>query len=173
MDLEFTFVSPSVSMVFGYKIDDLLGKSIKKFLTPDSFTEVMQALSEALRLEEEVGKDGYEAPPMDLEIYHKNGTAVWIEVSRVFLRDDAEQPIGLLIVIRDITKRKTVEHKIALANRDVALYASLLRHDLKNDLQVILTQAESASVLIPDNDKIAVYCESTPYKVRPLYFEVF
>ena len=26
---------------------------------------------------------------------------------------------------------------------------------------MILTQAESASVLIPDNDKIAVYCEST------------
>jgi len=161
MHLEFTFVSPSVTMAFGYEIDELLGKGIKEFLTPDSFSEVMKALSEALRLEEEVGKDGYAAPPMELEIYHKEGNLVWVEVSRVFLRDIHDSPIGLLIVIRDITERVRAEQRIASTNRDLELYASLLRHDLRNDLQVILTQAESAHTLLPDDATIMNYCETT------------
>ncbi len=286
MDLNITFVSPSVIELIGYDANELLSMNIKELLTPESYVSVTGAMAEALRLEEEKGKDGYDAPPLEFETYHKNGNLIWTEASRVFLRDDLDKPISLLIVIRDITKRKLAEKalqrsekrhrelieyspegiaivdfeekiifanaafanilgyeveelegmsifdltdsseydtivsqtgqrtdgvssayriemirkngtscitrisavpwrndegiiagsiavitditesiraesELALTNKDLELYASLLVHDLKNDLQVIMTQAESASLILP-HDTISVnLCETT------------
>ena len=109
MNLDFTFISPAAAEVFGYEIDELLDKNIKNFLTPDSFKLVTEAFTDALRLEAKVGKDNYDAPPLKFEILHKKGHPIGIEGSRVFLRDDSDRPVGLLISIRDITKRKLIE----------------------------------------------------------------
>ncbi|MFW9843077.1 MAG: PAS domain S-box protein [Candidatus Thorarchaeota archaeon] len=286
MNLNFTFISPAANEVFGYEVDELLSKNIVDFLTPDSIKLVRDAMTEALRLEDEVGKDGYDAPPLEFETFHKKGHQIWIEVSRVFLRDDSDRPIGLLIVIRDITKRKLIEealqrsekrhreliefnpegisivdfdeqiifanaafadmlgyeigelqgtsffdlaepaerekitaqssqrtegvsstyrlgltrrngtpiqarvsavpwrndageiagaiavvtditervraeHRIASTNRDLELYATLLKHDLKNDLQIIIAQAETASIVYSQDDKVNNFCATT------------
>lgn len=112
MNLNFTFISPAATELFGYEIDELLSKNIKDFLTPDSFMLVTEAFTDALRLEAKVGKDGYDTPPLEFKAFHKKGHLIWIEVFRVFLRDDSDKPIGLLIVIRDITKRKLVEEAL-------------------------------------------------------------
>ncbi|MCK5264173.1 MAG: PAS domain S-box protein [Candidatus Thorarchaeota archaeon] len=109
MDLNITFVSPSVIELTGYDADELVSMNIRELMPPESYASVTEAMTEALRLEEEEGKDGYDAPTLEFETYHKNGNLIWVEVSRVFLRDDLDKPISLLIVIRDITKRKHIE----------------------------------------------------------------
>ena len=285
MNLDFTYVSPSVQDVFGYKEDELLSRSITEILDEESLIIVEQAMSSALELEKSAGKDGYDAPPLELKVYHKDGSLKWAEVSRVFLRDDFDVPTGLLIVVREISRRKNTEaalqrsekryrelielspegigivdldeniifsnaafaemlgytvkelqgmtvldivapseipmireqtsmratgktsayrvrllrkdgssriarisavprsdegkisssiavivditdavraeEDIAATNVDLELYASLLRHDLRNDLQVIITSAESAGDLMPTNELAIGLCETT------------
>jgi PAS domain S-box-containing protein len=161
MELNIIYVSPSVKSLFGYLPEELHSKSIVELLTPDSLAIVNQAFTEALELERKVGKDGYEAPPLEVQILHKNGQRIWAEVSRVFLRDEKEQPTGILIIIRDLVKRKEMENELAASNRDLKLYTSLLRHDLRNDLQIILAQAEAVSMLLPKDSDIIKVCEVT------------
>lgn len=157
MNLHFTYVSPSVADVLGYEIDDLLHNSAADVLTPESMELMARSLVESLQLEETVGKDGYEAPPLEFEIYHKNGSTIWAEVSRVFLRDENDIPIGLLGVVRDITKRKIAENELKISMSELELYSSLLRHDIGNDLQIASGAIEGARLTAGDISKVEKY----------------
>lgn len=157
MNLHFTYVSPSVRDVLGYEIDELLHKSAVDILTPESLELMGSSLLESLELEETVGKDGYEAPPLEFEIYHKNGFTIWAEVSRVFLRDENDTPIGILGVVRDITKRKIAENNVRTSLRELELYSSLLRHDIGNDLQIASGAIEGARLTAGDISKVEKY----------------
>ncbi len=157
MNLQFTYVSPSVKDVLGYEIDDLLHKSAADILTPESLELMGRSLVESIQLEETVGKDGYEAPPLEFEIYHKNGSTIWAEVSRVFLRDENDTPIGILGVVRDITKRKIAENEVKTSLRELELYSSLLRHDIGNDLQIASGAIEGARLTAGDVSKVKKY----------------
>jgi signal transduction histidine kinase len=48
-------------------------------------------------------------------------------------------------------------------NSDLELYASLLRHDLRNDLHIILTQIESTELLLGPESDSAEACEITKF----------
>ncbi|MBN2229063.1 MAG: PAS domain S-box protein [Candidatus Thorarchaeota archaeon] len=286
LDLRLTYVSPSIENLLGFNADELVSRSIMDLIKPESIEVVTKALEEALELEKTVGKDGYDAPPLEVEVFHKNGQILWAEVSRVFLRDIEERPTGILVIVRNIMKRKLMEEalqrserryremielnpegigivdfdekilfsnqafaemlgyepqelqgmsildfatpesvervkaqtenrrnglsttyqlelitrtgyhrfirvsgvpwrdddgrlsgtisviiditervraEIALSatNRDLELYTSLLRHDLRNDLQIVLAQAEAASILLPQESDVVRVCEVT------------
>lgn len=157
MGLHFTYISPSVRDVLGYEIEDLLYNSAADILTPESMELMGRSLIESLQLEETVGKEGYEAPPLEFEIYHKNGSTIWAEVSRVFLREDDDTPIGILGVVRDITKRKIAENNVKTSLRELELYSSLLRHDIGNDLQIASGAIEGALLTVGDKSKVENY----------------
>jgi signal transduction histidine kinase len=46
-----------------------------------------------------------------------------------------------------------IRYELEKSNRDLELYASLLQHDLRNDLHLILTQAELSLSQSPENDE--------------------
>ncbi len=119
LDMNFivTYVSPSVKSLFGYDVDEVMTKNVVDLLTRKSRSLVLEAMQGALQLEEVVGKDGYEAPPLELQVMHKDGHHMWVEVSRVFLRDQKDKPTGILIIIRDITKRKVMEEALQRSER--------------------------------------------------------
>lgn len=63
---------------------------------------------------------------------------------------------GVISVITDITDRIKSEEEKALQEREKELYASLLQHDLGNDLQVILGYIGAVRMLshdLPDSAK--------------------
>ena len=62
--------------------------------------------------------------------------------------------LGYLFQLQDITDRKMSEDKLRESHRDLELYAYLLRHDLGNDLQIILTEAENALLAYSDNQQV-------------------
>ena len=61
---------------------------------------------------------------------------------------------GFLLQIQDITERKISEDRLRDSHRDLELYAYLLRHDLGNDLQIILTEAENALLAYGENQQV-------------------
>ncbi len=142
MDFRFTFVSPSCKNVVGYEPQELIGKIATTILSEDSQQLVVDEMAYALQMEEEVGKDGYDAHPLEVELLHKDGSKRWAEINRVFLRDDAGNPVATLGVARDITERLLTAQKLEEALQTAAFYNDLMAHDISNIHQGIMSSME-------------------------------
>jgi PAS domain S-box-containing protein len=105
MDLRFTYVSPSVTDMLGYSVEEVMAQTLEDILTPASLEIAREALAEALAVEK--ARDLFE-----LELNRKGGSTVWTEVKMALLRDPDGQPVGILGVARDITERKEAEERL-------------------------------------------------------------
>ncbi|MCK4567945.1 MAG: PAS domain S-box protein [Candidatus Thorarchaeota archaeon] len=103
MNLNFTYISPSVKKLLGYTQKEMMGKSLFQLLTPESISLIKKTLAEGLV--RDASDSNIEIPaPFDVEAKHRDGTAVWLELSRVFVKDEKDTPIGVLGVARDISE---------------------------------------------------------------------
>ena len=110
MTFNLTFLSPSVKRVLGYEPSELVGKSFLDIMTPESMRAVKTAMATAMKIEESgVKKTHGDAPVLELELKRKDGLTAWTEVTRTFLRDDDNKPIGIMGVARDIEERRAAE----------------------------------------------------------------
>ncbi|MFW9909624.1 MAG: PAS domain S-box protein [Candidatus Thorarchaeota archaeon] len=78
-----------------------------------------------------------------------NGTNYWFS-STLSLHEDKK---SIVWVVHDITEKKLVELEREQHERELALYTSLLHHDLGNDLQIILGYIDAANILGHDNSR--------------------
>ena len=126
MNMEFTYVSPIVRKILGYSQDQLVGKPLDFLLTPESMSVAKRVFAEAKMREDR--REVEELPPViEVEAMHKDGSTIWLELSRVFTRDEAGEPKGMMGVARDITARiqarkalqESEEKYKALAERSV------------------------------------------------------
>ncbi len=109
MELNFTFVSPSASTIFGYATDELMQLKITDILPEESISVAAQDLSQAIRVDSLPQKDDLRSGNLEMKARHKDGHCIWIEVKRSFLRGSDDQPTGIVIIARDISKRKLAE----------------------------------------------------------------
>jgi len=102
---EFTWVSPSVEQVLGYRADEMMRLRPRDFLAPASYEATKQrfglGLKAALEDPEFVGGE-----PVELEHVAKDGRSCWCEQNVRFLRDEDGALAGLLGVARDVTERR-------------------------------------------------------------------
>lgn len=82
--------------------------------------------------------------PLLFRIFHPDGSLHWIEQVNVPVYDDAGQLIAIEGVCRDVTERQEVEATLQGMNRRMNLLASLTRHDILNQLTVLLRSLELA-----------------------------
>ncbi len=118
MDLQgrFTYVSPSVEKLRGYRSEEVLHQSLEQSLCPasialaaDSFTKTLAAIAEGLPFIEFRG---------ELEQPCKDGSTVWTEVATSALTDADGHITGILGVSRDISQRRAATlqlRKLSLA----------------------------------------------------------
>jgi PAS domain S-box-containing protein len=112
MNLGFTYISPSVEKVAGYTVQEAMALSIQDTYTPDSIQTAMKALEEELALEKDKQGDPSRVRTIEMEGYCKDGSTMWTEAKMSFLRDSADQVVGILGVSRDITERKRMEEEL-------------------------------------------------------------
>jgi PAS domain S-box-containing protein len=151
LDQQITYVSPSVSRLLGYHPDELPGVDLSRLLAPGSFPLARDTLLEEVRFEKEVETDISRTRTLDLELVHKNGTPLWCEVKMTLLRDEHQQPKGVLGVARDISSWKDAqealvesEERLRRAQRleAVGQLAGGIAHDFNNLLTVIIGNVE-------------------------------
>jgi len=111
LDFNFTYVSPSVKLLTGYVDKEFISKSISELITEQSLETIRQALQEAFEVEINGVEEGTD-PPVEIQMYHKEGGTIWVESSRTFLRDEQGKPIGILGAVRGIDERKQAQQKI-------------------------------------------------------------
>jgi len=146
-------VSPSVEVHVGYTPVDLVGKKLNEadILAPEYMDAVVSDLAKAI-MDQQGSRAVY-------EFIHRNGNRLWGEVNASPLVVDGNAT-AIIAVIRDITDQIESERELLESSRDLELYASLLRHDLANDLQVVLTQAQGAQVLHADDARLTELAET-------------
>lgn len=82
--------------------------------------------------------------PLLFRVYHPDGSLHWIEQVSVPVYDEAGQFVALEGVCRDVTGRQEVQATLQQMNRRMNLLASLTRHDILNQLTVLLGSLELA-----------------------------
>jgi PAS domain S-box-containing protein len=113
LDLEITYVSPSLKLLLGLSPEEAKRRGLKKLLWPASLELAKQTLAEEMALESLSSVDRSRSRTLELELIHREGCVVWAEVRTTFLRDSQGRPVGLLGVSRGIGARKQVEKELA------------------------------------------------------------
>jgi PAS domain S-box-containing protein len=70
----------------------------------------------------------------------------WMREKAALTFDENGDPVSATGVVQDITERKRIETELEAQRDDLAVLNELLRHDVRNDLQLILGYAETIDV---------------------------
>ncbi|HUP86793.1 MAG TPA: EAL domain-containing protein [Acidimicrobiales bacterium] len=141
------YQSPSVTPVFGYDADEMVGTELQRLVHPDDVRPVIAALVETARVSG--------AERIECRVRHADGTWRHVE-SAVSARLDDPTVRGIVLNSRDITERKELEEQLAhqafhdsltgLANR--ALFRNRIEHALARTRR----QPRPIAVLLLDLD---------------------
>ncbi len=112
MNLNYTYVSPSVKILLGYEPEELLKLQASETMTPSSWDLTTKNLSKIIETEKSEQVEITKFQMLQLEMRKKDGSTVWTEVKASFIRDKNNQPVGIIGVSRDITERKRAEEAI-------------------------------------------------------------
>ena len=118
-----TYMSPSITRLLGYSVEEAMAKRMEEVFTPASFEAAMKALAEELAIEEMEVKDIDRSRTMEFELIRKDGSIVPIEIKYSFLRDPDGRPVEILAIARDITERKQAEEAL---HKSEKLFQSLV-----------------------------------------------
>ncbi|GAG39351.1 unnamed protein product, partial [marine sediment metagenome] len=123
-NMQFTYISPSVTRQRGYSVEEAMALGMEKSLTPASLEVAAKVILEGLSEEEMGQKDLSKTWTVELEMCCKDGSTIWTEMEATFLRDPDGQAVGILGVARDITERKRAEVELKESEKrfeDIAL----------------------------------------------------
>jgi diguanylate cyclase (GGDEF)-like protein/PAS domain S-box-containing protein len=119
----FVHISDNMCRMMGYPREELHGRSVLEFMTPEYSAEVIRH-SKTRGSEDNplahVGPIRHEG-----EFFRKDGSRLWIETVSVPVFDDDGVHIGYFGITRDTTERKRAEQALLEANRQLE---AQLRH---------------------------------------------
>ena len=113
MNMRPTYLSPSITRLLGYSMEEAMARGMQDSLTPASLKAAADAVTSALDAERKGQKDAVSMmPPLELEMVRKDGSIVWVASTVSFIRGPDGQPMEMMGVLRDITERKKVEESL-------------------------------------------------------------
>ncbi len=112
MNLRFTYFSPAVKLLRGFTVEEAMEQPLVQTLTPESFQIALDVFEKERLLEASGTADPDRTRILELEEYKKDGSTIWMELSLSFLRDKNKKPTEIIIVARDINKRKQSEEAL-------------------------------------------------------------
>ena len=113
--MKYLFISPDIYKLRGYTQEELTGSDVKDNFTPASYKKISGLFKKA---HEEWAAGIKKSYNTELEIRHKNGSYMWIEITAKFIeeQDDVLKIVG---ITRNIDKRKKAEKKQEAAYREL------------------------------------------------------
>ena len=143
------YVNPIFTELTGYTSEEALGENpriLKSDRNPsETYTDLWKTLT--------AGK-----------VWHgrfvnrkKSGELYWEEASISPVFDSDGKATHYVAVKEDITRNVIAEEKLQLSHQDLELYTSFLQHDLRNDLQVLMSHAEAALMMVEEDSRASEY----------------
>lgn len=129
------YQSPNSEHVKGWPPADLLGENILDFVHPEDRETVIEEFAGLTT------GDGSIDTEIEFRFRQKDGEYIWLAVTGT--APDESIPIdGYVTTSRDISKRKAYEQELIEQRDDLETLNEVLRHDIRNDLQLIASYAE-------------------------------
>jgi PAS domain S-box-containing protein len=141
---EGAFVDANAALVSMFRADskdDLLGRSVDELYIESA---ERTALAQQLR---ETG----EVIGQELQFHRLDGERFWGSVTAVLV----EEGDGIYLdgVIHDITRRRRYQRRLEEQRDGLEILNQVVRHDIRNDLQLILGHAERLQASLDDEDE--------------------
>ena len=110
----FVYISPSVKPMFGYDPHELIGLTIDKFLSPQSYQAQKIGMQKAL-----AEKRINQSEKLVMQIIKKDGTPTWVETHAKFIIDPSGNIQGIMGVARDVSDRIKIEQELKAKVEDM------------------------------------------------------
>ena len=141
LDETITFANEKFAKILGLEERDVVGRKFIDFVDP---AEVERILEQSKTREQGMPS------VYSVRMFSKSGERRIVRISAVPKMNEQGKVEGVISVITDITELIKSEEEKALQERVKDLYASLLQHDLGNDIQVILGYIDAVKMLTHD-----------------------
>lgn len=135
MNLNFTYVSPSVIKLLGYTPDEFVNIKLEKIVTPNSWQLIQQLFAEELENEKSGKLDPNRSRVFITQQYRKDGSIIWVEGTASFVRDKSGIPLNILVTSKDICQRVFAEDALRKSEQKFRTLAenipdNIVRYDL-------------------------------------------
>ncbi len=114
-----TYVNPVVEEISGYKPEEVIGKDFINFISPEYVDLALSSFQKGKQLDT--------IPLFELELIHKSGRKVPIELNPTSTYDTEGNITGSLSIVRDITVRKKAERALQESERKYKEQSHLFR----------------------------------------------
>lgn len=160
LSLNFTYMSPSVSDLYGMSVEEALHRPLSEWNTPESYEKLMNAYIDEMEREKS-GHAGNHTGNiiLELEQIRKDGSVFPVEIKMSFMRDGDGKAIGIVGITRDITERREAEADREMMRNQLAQAQKLeaigtlvggLAHDFNNILSAIIGSINLVQVLLEE-----------------------
>jgi len=142
-----TYLNPEYGRISGHRFEDLIGRSFTELVAPEYIESTLARFRRGL--------SGEETPIEEISILHKDGSQVPVEINTTTLLDADGKLIGRVSVVRDISKRKSLEAHLLQAQRleSIGILAVGIAHDFDNILSIIRGFTNIAIHKVPEKSR--------------------
>lgn len=115
LNLRPTFISPSVSRLLGYSVEEAMVGTLEATLTTASIERATRAFAQATSTINQGPGDSATSDRLELEFVRKDGSTIWLDTTIGFIRDSQGQPVEIMGVLRDVTERRKAEKALRVS----------------------------------------------------------
>ena len=121
----------SAERMFGYKAEEIIGKSILLIIPPELHKDEDMILGKVRR--------GERLEHFETVRLHKNGQRVHVSLTVSPLKDETGKVIGAAKIVRDITQKRRTEEALRTAEKLAATgqLAATIAHEINNPMQAL------------------------------------
>jgi PAS domain S-box-containing protein len=159
-DRRLTFVTPSITRLRGFSVEEVLGQKIEQAFTPES----VQRMKDWDTSEKPKSAKQTWGQSLELEQICRDGSTVWTEVHISPMLDSAGRLQGYVGMSRDISARRQAEFEQRRLEEQlrqsqkmeiIGHLAGGIAHDFNNLLTPILGYADMAASQVPAGNPLA------------------
>ena len=149
------YLNPAFTRVFGWSLDEQIGKKIDNFVPEENWPETKMMINK-------VTVSGESFSGLETRRYTKEGDILDINISGSSHRDQEGNVAASIINLRDVTTQKRLEDQLQQTTKMEAIgtLAGGVAHEFNNALMGVMGNIELLKMELPEDERRAKYFEA-------------